>query len=849
MNTPSERRPNAWVLLAVGSGVSALLGTLLLTGIAGCSSGTPVAQTSPVTPVTTKQPTSPSPETPALAQFHQNIQPILAENCYECHGGGKSKGGLALDKLNTDDQLLHNPDLWLKVIKYTRSGIMPADGNPPLSSQDQATLDKWIEFTAFGVDPQNLDPGRVTVHKLNRTEYRNTIHDLLGVDFNTDVEFPSDDIGYGFDNIADVLNVSPLLMEKYLTAAQTVVDQAVPNKSRVVATQLATGKEFLDATTGKDGTKMSYFTPANVSHTFSIPQEGDYDVKLEEGLGSDITFTTANCTVTVNLDDQVASKTVYPWHGTNYGSEIYPSWFETFHVHWAAGDHQVSMNLEPLAGGTKSVIAYQVRKVTIEGPTDPAKWVHPANYERFFTRDEAPTDPDARRAYARELLGAFATKAFRRPVPEESLDKLVDLAQKIYGAPGKTFEQGVAQAMVAVLASPRFLFRIEEPLAASTTPGSFALVDEYSLASRLSYFLWSTMPDDELFKLAAAGQLRAHLAEQVQRMVADPRASAFIQNFSEQWLQSRAVLNVPLSAKDILAREGITASAADDLTPAQRVALNDEAAAYFGYVMHNDRSVDEFLDGNYIFLNSTLANYYYDATYARNFPGNEMRKVDLSPGDWRGGVLTMGSVMMVTSNPTRTSPVKRGKWVLENILGAPAPPPPPNIPALEEAAPKNADHTPTMRETLAAHRADPLCASCHDRMDPLGLAMENFDAFGAVRTTDLGQPIDATGKLSTGESFKDVRDLKHILVTNHREEFYRCLTEKMLTYALGRGMEYYDVPTIDKIVKSMDSNGGRFSSLLSGVINSAAFQEERTLTTEPPAPAASAPILSLNTPR
>ena len=259
---------------------------------------------------------------------------------------------------------------------------------------------------------------------------------------------------------------------------------------------------------------------------------------------------------------------------------------------------------------------------------------------------------------------------------------------------------------------------------------------------------------------------------------------------------------MPLSAQDILLREGITATAADEVTPVERTALNDEASAYFGYVMRNDRSVNEFLDSNYVFLNSTLANYYFGDAY--KLTGNEMRKVDLAPGDWRGGVLTMGSVMMVTSNPTRTSPVKRGKWILENILGAPAPPPPPDIPALEESGKKIADHTPTMRETLAAHRADPLCASCHDRMDPLGLALENFDAFGVVRLRDLGQPIDASGRLSTGEAFKDIRDLKHILITNHRDEFYRCLTEKMLTYALGRGMEYYDVPTVDKIVESLD---------------------------------------------
>jgi hypothetical protein len=845
----AEDRISAWIVLVVGFGVPALLiGAIpmaydLLHQDAPAPPGV-VAKAAPV--ATAASPAPPPPVNPGLAEFHNHIGPILAEHCYECHGNGESSGGIAFDKLATEDQILKNPDLWLKVIKNTRAGIMPADGNPRLSPTDQATLDHWIEFAAFGIDPQNLDPGRVTVHRLNRTEYRNTIRDLLGVDFNTDVEFPADDLGYGFDNIADVLNVSPLLMERYLSAAQTVVDQAVPNTTRVMATQSATGRQFLDADTGKNATSMSYFTAANVSHTFSIAQEGDYNVTLEEGLGSDITFTTANCTVTVNLDDQQASQKVYPWHGTNYGSEIYPSWYETFHVHWKPGDHQISMSLVPLATGVKSVIAFQLRKATIDGPTDPAKWIHPANYQYFFTRDTPPADPAARRAYARELLAAFATRAYRRPITDDTVDQLTDLAEKTYNQPGKTFEMGVSQAMVAVLASPRFLFRIDSPAATSDPSASFAQVDEYSLASRLSYFLWSTMPDDELLKLAAAGQLRNHLAEQVQRMAADPRADAFIKNFSEQWLQSRAVLNVSLSPGDIFARER------DDgynptLTPAMRTALNEEPQAYFGYVMRNDRSVDEFLDGNYMFLNSTLANYYYgyDANYVAQFQGNDLRKVDLPAGDWRGGVLTMGSVMMVTSNPTRTSPVKRGKWILENILGAPPAPPPPNIPALEEAGQKIADHTPTMRETLAAHRADPLCSSCHDRMDPLGLSLENFNALGMVRLQDLGKPIDATGTLATGESFKDIRDLKQTLLANHREEFYRCLTEKMLTYALGRGMEYYDVPTVDKIVESLDNNGGHFSALLMGVINSAAFQEERVLPIEQPN---SEPVLSLNAP-
>ncbi len=273
--------------------------------------------------------------------------------------------------------------------------------------------------------------------------------------------------------------------------------------------------------------------------------------------------------------------------------------------------------------------------------------------------------------------------------------------------------------------------------------------------------------------------------------------------------------------------------------------LEAEAQAYFGYVLRADRSVDEFIDSNYAFFNSTLANYYFDGEL--QLKGNEMRKVELGAGDWRGGILTLGSVLMVTSNPTRTSPVKRGKWILENILDAPAPPPPANIPPLEAAGKDIAGHTPTMREVLAKHRADPNCSSCHDRMDPLGLALENFNALGTWRDRDMQQPVDATGQLITGEKFNDIRELKKILLTNHREEFYRCLTQKLLTYALGRAVDYYDVPTVDKIVDNMDKDGGKFSALLLGVIDSAAFQQERL---QPdPQPAKAAPLLSQNTPR
>ncbi len=802
-------------------------------------------------------------ENPGVAEFHKVVQPILEKNCYDCHGGGESKAGIAFDELKTDDQILHNNDLWLKVLKNTRAHIMPAGGNPPLTAAEQAALDNWIKFTAFGVDPQNFDPGRVTAHRLNRFEYHNTIRDLLGVDFDANAAFPGDDIGYGFDNIADVLNTSPLLMEKYLAAAQTIIEQAVPSTSRVVQSVTVLGREFidgdtnttavkeptdnsryakvvLDGSTGSTGIKWSYFHPATVSHKFPIAHEGDYKLVVEQGINSNFTYTNASCNITILVDGKPLNQKTLGWHGANSQEEKQPSFYDTISIHLTPGDHEISVTLDPLNDPSTGYIFYSLRSVAIEGPADPALWVHPANYDRFFPKGEAPADAAGRRAYARELLSAFASKAFRRPVTEESLGKLVDIAEKEYSQPGKTFEMGVSQAMVAVLASPRFLFRIDnpEPVPGQPTP-AFVPVDEYSLASRLSYFLWSTMPDEELLKLAAAGQLRKNLDAQIQRMVADPRSDALVENFSGQWLQARAVKTVPINTHEVYLREGYDSTTQDDLTTTQRNALLNEANAYIGYVMHNDRSVDELIESNYTFLNSTLANYYFDNTYTLS--GNEMRKVDLAPGDWRGGVLTLGSVMMVTSNPTRTSPVKRGKWILDNILDAPAPPPPPNIPSLDEAGKGITDHTPSQREILALHRADPNCSSCHDRMDPLGLALENFNALGTWRAKDMDQAIDASGKLPTGETFKDIRDLKHVIITNHRDEFYRCLTGKMLTYALGRGVEYYDVPTIDKIVDNMDKDGGKFSAILTGIIHSAAFQEERTFSKPLPAPLQAAP--------
>ncbi|HUR56990.1 MAG TPA: DUF1592 domain-containing protein, partial [Opitutaceae bacterium] len=482
------------------------------------------------------------------------------------------------------------------------------------------------------------------------------------------------------------------------------------------------------------------------------------------------------------------------------------------------------------------------------------------------------------RNYARELLGEFALRAFRRPPDAISLDRLVALAESIYSQPKIPFEAGVAQAMVAVLASPRFIFREEqtEPL----RPGqAYPAIDEYSLASRLSYFFWSSMPDAELLRLAGENQLRANLPAQVARLLRDRRSNEFVRNFTGQWLQARDIATVQLNAADIYLRDHPNpaldearatlaklrskpresrTSEENEQSTAARLVLSDyerqpkpqltddlrkamlqETEQTFAHILKEDRSVLELIESDYTFLNEALAKHYG----IEGVTGSTLRKVTLPPDSPRGGVLTQGTVLAVTSNPTRTSPVKRGVFILGTILGTPPAPPPPNIPALEDAASPEKLRSLSLRETLALHAKEPLCSSCHSRMDPLGLALENFNALGVWRTTDAGQPVQSAGQLISGEKFSDVRELKHVLATAHRRDFYYALGEKMLTYALGRGLDYYDVTTLDQVVAQLEATGGRPSALLTAIVNSAPFQQRRqssAVTSNATLPAASA---------
>ncbi|MEO7413298.1 MAG: DUF1592 domain-containing protein [Opitutaceae bacterium] len=774
-----------------------------------------------------------------LARFRQAVSPILEQHCYECHGNGAKKAGLAFDELTSAQQILHNPELWLKVLRNTRSHIMPPPEETQPTAAEQSALEKWIVAEGFGLDPARPDPGRVTVRRLNRAEYQNTIRDLLGVDFDAEALLAADDIGYGFDNISDVLTLSPMRMEKFISAAQEVVKKGVPEDFRAISELTAVGKDFTSED-GRLGDVMTYYEERKVTHTFKVPVAGEYRVIMAVSVDGRTNPDPGRVRVTVSRDGEDFHTKEYKWADCGFFSE-------ELALKFTAGEHRFQFHVEPLEAKEKQKgkMDFRIDRVQLVGPADRKDWLPAANYARFFPRPQAPQNADARRAYAREVLTIFATKAYRRPQSDAVIDRLVKLAESFHTTPGHTFEFAIGRAMVAVLASPRFLFRFEENARGATPDTRFVDVDEYSLASRLSYFLWSSTPDDALLRLAQRGELRKNLPAQVKRMLADPKASALVRNFTGQWLLSKDILHVPLNLPIVLAREGLKpapvrrapgafgpAASVTDVTLAQREALKAEAEAYFDYVARADRNLLELIDSDYAFLNETLANYY--GLPADSVKGAELRRVVVSTDDPRGGgVLTMGSTLAVTSNPTRTSPVKRGKWILENILGAPAPPPPPAVPSLEDTEKRIPGRTPTQRELLAIHREDALCASCHARMDPLGLALENFNALGLYRTRELDQPVDATGTLMTGEAFKNIRELKRILATQHEVEIYRTITEKLLVYALGRGAEYYDVPAIDRIVERLQANDGRFSALLMGVIESVPFQQRRAVADSP----------------
>jgi mono/diheme cytochrome c family protein len=466
-----------------------------------------------------------------------------------------------------------------------------------------------------------------------------------------------------------------------------------------------------------------------------------------------------------------------------------------------------------------ALVAEAVAAAAIRPERGSPKAAYPGGVRRLFPLGPPPDGEAEREQHLRDTVARMAERAFRRPTDAAIVDRLVAIARAARDAPGGTFEKGVAAALTAALASPRFLFRIESEGQPATTgkPREAVPIDDFALASRLSYFLWSSMPDDELFELARAGRLHAELPRQVDRLIADPRSDRFVADFVGQWLQTRDVEDLSFDKRTVLRDRG-KGGGERAFTSKVRQAMRQETEMLFAHLLRGDRPATDLLVAPRTFLNAALARFYG----IPGIEGDEMRLVDLDPSSHRGGLLTHASFLAVTSNPTRTSPVKRGLFLLANILGTPSPPPPPNIPPLEAVASRGSKRS--MREMMELHRKDALCASCHARMDPLGLALERYDAVGRWRED---AEVDTAGRLVTGESFADARELADVIAGPRRRDFHRCLTEKLLTYALGRGLEYFDGPAVDTIVEEAERDGGGLADFVHGVCRSVPFRMRR----------------------
>jgi hypothetical protein len=743
-------------------------------------------------------------------RFKSQVQPVLQKHCYGCHANGKHKGDVSLDKYADLLAVQSDRDTWQSVCDQVSGGDMPPEEKPRPTSTEIALLTSWVkDALTFRDRTSPRDPGRVTIRRLNRAEYNNTIRDLVGVDFKPANDFPGDDTGYGFDNIADVLSMSPLLAEKYLDAAEQIMDRAIvtePPKPQVTRYDASNFNKINGGGT-KPKSDGAWTLTANgeLYVTHDAPGMGEYDIRVHAygvKLGQEFPR------MSIRVDNETLR--AVDVRGTMDKPEVVG-----VAAHLRPGPHRISVAFvnefinRSAKGDRPPARKLTVEQIEVEGPKLPpnAPLPPPTAVQKkllFVTPSSGGNDVEC----ARQDIGMFAARAYRRPISDDDLTRLLALYQQSRND-GEKFDKAVKTAMVAVLCSPQFLFRIERPNRASAE--KIQRIDDYSLASRLSYFLWSSMPDDTLFNLADAGKLHEKqvLEAQVRRMLADSKADAFVANFAGQWLELRLLDDYEADTNNF-----------PNWSRELRADMKMEAETFFRSLIKDDASVLNIIDSNYTFLDERLANFYGipDVT------GPNFRKVNLAPAYHRGGVLTMAGVLTVTAMPARTSPVKRGKYILEQILGTPPPPPPPDVPALKEK--KTDAASASLRQRMEQHRSDPTCASCHKRMDPIGFALENYNAIGHWRTTDGNFPIDASGVLPGNKKVDGPAGLKKVIL-DRKDDFVRCLVGKMLTYAVGRGIEPTDRPIIEDVCDRVRENDYKFSSLMLGIVESDAFMKRR----------------------
>ncbi|QVL34742.1 DUF1592 domain-containing protein [Telmatocola sphagniphila] len=747
----------------------------------------------------------------AAASFEKEVVPFLSKYCLKCHNETKKSAGLSLEKYRDAKSALKDRRVWLDVVSNIHSREMPPEDSkvkptPAEREKIEALITESLTKVDCGVA---RDPGRPTLRRLNKAEYANTIRDLVGVTFNPSEDFPSDDVGYGFDNIGDVLSMPPILLEKYMRAAERIMEEAI-----IVQTEVKPTKNFFRAQAMQGSAKgfkdpaarpvRMHMTQGGMSFVnFEPDREGEFTVKVQA-------FAENNTSEAVKMSFQIDKKEIKAIEikgGTQQKPEIHE-----FKAKMTAGKHQVGFAFTnpPPAKNKDEKRSLSIVLMELEGPFHPAP-KPPTEAQKRIMITTPKTKQDEEPA-ARKILQNFASKAYRRPATTEEVDRLMRL-YKAMVLEKEPFELSVAFALRAVLVSPNFLFRIEQNGGLGETKAAVN-INDYELATRLSYFLWSSMPDDELTQLASKGHLRRKdvLELQVRRMLKDPKASALTQNFASQWLQLRTLDSHIPDRKTF-----------PEYDTEIKNLMVKETQSYFDYIVKEDRSILEFLDSNYTFLNQRLARFYG----INGVNGNDFKKYtfnDPAKGGARGGILSQGSILTLTSNPTRTSPVKRGKWVLENILGTPPPPPPPDVPPLPEGS--GAELTGSLRQRMEQHRVNAICASCHAKMDPIGFGMENYTAVGTWRANDGKYKIDASGTLPSGDKFDGPTQLRKVLISK-ADLFRRNLAEKMLTYAIGRGTEYYDKCAIDDIVKGTLAGNDQFSALILSIVQSDPFQKRR----------------------
>ncbi|MEP6757137.1 MAG: DUF1592 domain-containing protein [Chthonomonadales bacterium] len=736
-------------------------------------------------------------------QYAKDILPLMLKYCGTCHGAAIQTAGINFSTYKDVAHVIKGRDTWEKCTENIQSKRMPPEGAAQPTDAERSRIVNWVESTLSSAECAIKDPGRITLRRLNREEYNNTIRDLFGITIRPADDFPSDDVGYGFDNIGDVLSVSPILMEKYIAAAEKVSKAVIWTEEPAAPPVMLPGSKLTSSITQANplGQAMVLGSNGDLGTDYVFPKAGDYIIRVTawgQQAGPELAKMSISLggTVMKTVDVKAAAA---PGQSFEIRTHLYAGKRKVAAAF--LNDYYNANDPDPKNRDRNLVIDH----FDIIGPFKERPEPMPTSHLRVI-----PTEPAAgeERSAASKALSNVAEHAWRRPVKPAELERLLKVFD-LGMAQGEGYDKSVQIGLQACLVSPNFLFHVE--IDPKPNDASFSHpINDFELASRLSYFLWSSTPDEELYKTAKAGQLHHPnvLEAQTRRMLKNTRSRALVDNFASQWLHLRSMSVVNPDTKRF-----------PDFNDDMRTAMRTETELFCQEIFKSDKSVVDFIDGQYTYLNDRLAKHYG----ITGISGSEFQKVALASSE-RGGILTQGSLLTVTSNPTRTSPVKRGKFILEEILGTPPPPPPPGVPELK--AEGGADPTATLRQRMELHRKDPSCASCHAKMDPLGFGLENFDAVGQWRTMDGAAKVDASGVLPSGQKFEGPAQLRNILL-GLKVKFVKNFTDRLMTYSLGRGLEYYDRCSVDSIVKSAAADKYKFSAIVLGVVKSDPFLMRR----------------------